>query len=226
MLYFAHGKLWSLSLFKEQSMDNSKWIEWARQLQSIAQAGLHYSKDIYDIERFERIREISAEMLAGAADMPIEKVRDIFLCEKGYQTPKVDVRAAIIKDEKILLVRENDGRWSMPGGWADVGLSAAENAVKESREEAGAQVAPCRMVALLDWQKNNGRGIPAAISVYKVFILCSFLGGSFEENIETTESGWFPLDALPELGWQKNTPEQVKMCFDALHDDNWTVIFD
>lgn len=201
-------------------------ISWARELQSLAQAGLRYSRDKFDIERFERIREISASMLAEISDTPIEKIKDIFCCERGYQTPKADVRAAVIRDDKILLVRENDGRWSMPGGWADVGLSAAENAVKEAKEEAGATVRPLRLIALQDWQKNNGRGKQYPISVYKIFILCEFLCGAFEENIETTECGWFALHELPELSYEKNTPEQIKMCFDGEATVNWTVIFD
>jgi len=207
-------------------MNSSNIIAWVRELQSLAQAGLHYSHDKFDLERFERIREISAEMLSALSDMPIEKVKDIFFCEKGYQTPKVDVRAAIIKDGKILLARENDGRWSMPGGWADVGLSAAENAVKESAEEAGAIVEPLKLIALQDWEKNNGNGLTSAISVYKIFILCRYLGGSFTENIETTDSGWFSINEMPELSYMKNTPEQIKMCFEASENENWKVVFD
>jgi len=206
-------------------MDKYRIVEWARELQSLSQAGLHYSRDVYDVERFERIRKISAEMLSEISDTPIGKVEEIFCCERGYQTPKVDVRAAIIKDGKMLLARENDGRWSMPGGWADVGLSAAENAVKESREEAGAIVEPVKLIALQDWQKNNGRGVPAAISVYKIFILCNYLGGEFVENIETTECGWFAPDELPILSNEKNTSEQIKMCFEA-QSENRTAIFD
>lgn len=207
-------------------MDKYRIVEWARELQSLSQAGLHYSRDAYDIERFERIRAISAEMLSEISDTPIGKVEEIFCCERGYQTPKVDVRAAIIKDGKILLARENDGRWSMPGGWADVGLSAAENAVKESREEAGAIVEPVKLIALLDWQKNNGSGFTAAISVYKIFILCEYIGGEFSENIETTECGWFASDELPVLSNEKNSREQIEMCFEAEKSENWTVIFD
>ena len=211
---------------EDNNMDSENTISWARELQSLAQAGLRYSRDKFDIERFGRIREISAEMLSALTDEPIEKVRDIFLCEKGYQTPKIDVRAAVIRDNKTLLVRENDGRWSMPGGWADVGLSAAENAVKEAKEEAGATVRPLRLIALQDWQKNNGRGKQYPISVYKIFILCEFLCGAFEENIETTECGWFAFHELPELSYEKNTPEQIEMCFAAACSDNWTVVFD
>lgn len=207
-------------------MEPSEIIAWARELQSISQAGLHYSHDKYELERFERIRDIAAEMLSKLSEMPVNTVKEIFCCEKGYQTPKVDVRAAIIENGKILLVRENDGRWSMPGGWADVGLSAAENAVKEAMEEAGAEVEPLKLIALQDWEKNNGNGIVSAISVYKVFILCHYLRGSFTENIETTESGWFGPNELPELGHMKNTPEQVKMCFEAAGNDTWKVIFD
>ena len=210
----------------KSNMESSNIIAWARELQSLAQAGLHYSRDKYDLERFERIREISVEMISALSDIPIEKVKDIFSCEKGYQTPKVDVRAAVIEEGKVLLVRENDGRWSMPGGWADVGLSAAENAVKESMEEAGAEVEPLKFIALQDWEKNNGRGIVSAISVYKIFILCRYLGGSFTENIETTGSEWFSINELPELSYMKNTPEQIKMCFEAAENENWTVVFD
>ena len=123
-------------------------------------------------------------------------------------------------------MQENDGRWSIPGGWADVGLSAMENAVKESREEAGAIAEPVKLIAVLDWQKNNGRDFAAAISVYKIFILCDYLGGSFEENIETTKCGWFSPDDLPVLSSEKNTPVQINMCFEAKKNANWTVLFD
>ncbi len=201
-------------------------IAWARELQSLAQAGLHYSKDNYDIERFERIREISAEMLSEISETPIEKVKDIFCCEKGYQTPKVDVRAAIIKDNKILLARENNGLWSMPGGWADVGLSAAENAVKESIEEAGAIVKPVRLIAVQDWQKNNGLGMESALSVYKIFFLCSYIGGEFKENIETTETQWFALNELPILSREKNNEEQIRLCFEAFANEAFICRFD
>ena len=100
-----------------------KWLEWAIELQSLAQAGLTYGKDIYDKERYERIREISAEIVSNYTDMSIEKVKDLFCNEVGYQTPKLDTRAAIFEDGKILLVRENNGKWSLPGGWVDVNVS-------------------------------------------------------------------------------------------------------
>ena len=117
-------------------MDNiEKWLQWAIELQSLAQAGLTYGKDVYDKERYERIREISAEMLSYKTDISIEKVKDLFCNEHGYQTPKLDTRAAIFSDEKILLVKEKNGKWSLPGGWVDVNLSIKENTVKEVKEE-------------------------------------------------------------------------------------------
>ena len=122
-------------------MDKNKtWIDWIIELQSLAQAGLTYGKDIYDKERYERIREISAEMMSNIADVPLEKVKGLFCNEIGYQTPKIDTRAAMFKDNKILLVHENNGKWSLPGGWCDVNISVAENIIKEVKEESGLNV--------------------------------------------------------------------------------------
>ena len=205
-------------------MDSLRWIKWATELQALAQAGLWYSRDPYDIERFERVRDIAAGMMAEGTDLPLEKVRDLFCNESGYQTPKIETRAAIFEDGKILLVRENDGLWSLPGGWADIGLSVGENAVREVREEAGLEARAERLIAVLDHAKHN-RPLNAH-SVCKIFILCSALGGHFEPNIETTGSGVFAEDALPELSEGKNSAEQIKMCFDAARDPDWRVLFD
>ncbi len=148
---------------------NEKWLEWAVELQSLAQTGLAYVKDNYDKERFERIREISAEMISYKTEIPLEKVKDLFCGDTGYQTPKLDTRAAIFEDGKILLVRENDGRWSLPGGWVDVNVSVRENTIKEVREEAGLDVVPERIIAVQDRAKHN---LPVyAYGVCK--ILCS-----------------------------------------------------
>ena len=114
-----------------------RWLEWAKELQFIAQAGLTYSRDPFDIERFERIREISAEIMSYQSDLPIEKVKELFCNETGFQTPKLDTRAAIFNDGKILLVKEKAGVWSMPGGWVDVNQSIKTNTEKEVKEEAG-----------------------------------------------------------------------------------------
>ena len=117
-------------------MDKSKqWLQWAVELQSLAQAGLAYGKDVYDLERYERIREIAAEILSRMSDVPLGTVKELFCNETGYQTPKIDTRAAVFQDGRILLVQEKDGRWSLPGGWCDVNVSVGENTVKEVKEE-------------------------------------------------------------------------------------------
>lgn len=204
--------------------NNEKWLSWAVELQSIAQAGLFYGKDKFDLERYERIREISAEMLAYKTDIPLEKVRDIFCCETGYQTPKLDTRAALFEDGKILLVRENDGKWSLPGGWVDVDLSVMENTLKEVKEEAGLDADLDFVIAVQDRDKHN---LPVyAYKICKVFVMCTKKGGSFAANSETVESGYFGLDELPELAEEKNTREQIEMCFAAHLAENWKTLID
>lgn len=200
------------------------WLKWAVELQALAQAGLQYGHDKFDLERYERIRDIAAQMVAHQTDLPLKKVKDLFCNETGYQTPKLDSRAAVFQGDKILLVQENDGRWSLPGGWVDVDLSVGENAVKEVREEAGLEVIPERIIAVQDREKHNQP--PYAYKVCKVFVLCRLVGGHFQENIETTESRYFGLDELPPLATEKNTEEQIRMCFEACQAEHWTTLFD
>lgn len=203
---------------------NKQWLQWAIELQSLAQAGLTYGKDVYDHERYERIREISAEILAHMTDIPLDKVKSLFCNESGYQTPKIDTRAAIFKDGKILLVRENNGKWSLPGGWCDVNVSVGENTVKEVKEESGLDVVADRVIAIQDRKRHN---LPVyAYGVCKVFMQCTVIGGHFEHNIETTEYRYFAESELPELATEKNNEEQVKMCFTAYRSDNWVTQFD
>ena len=204
---------------------NDRWLQWAIELQSLAQAGLTYGKDVYDLERYTRIREISAEILSHMSDLPVKTVKDLFCNETGYQTPKLDTRAAVFQDGKILLVRENNGKWSLPGGWCDVNISVAENTVKEVKEEAGLDVKPLSIIAIQDRAKHN---LPVyAYGICKVFVLCSLIGGSFQENIETTCFDYFTEDNLPELAAEKNNEEQIKMCFEAYRTgDQWKTIFD
>lgn len=205
-------------------MNKNKWLDWAVELQSLAQAGLKYTNDVFDRERFERIREISAEIVAHQSEIPIEKVRDIFCCEQGYQTPKLDSRASIIKDNKILLVHEKNGTWSLPGGWVDVDISVGENVVKEVREEAGLIAVPEKVVAVQDREKHN-RPVYAN-KICKVFVQCRVIGGEFKENPETTGFDYFGIDELPQLATEKINKEQIQMCFDAYNDDNWKTLLD
>lgn len=206
-------------------MLRDKWVEFAVEIQSLAQAGLTYGKDPYDRERYTRLREIAAEMIACKADIPVDTVRELFCGETGYQTPKVDTRAAVFQDSRILLVRENDGRWSLPGGWCDVNRSIAENTVKETLEEAGLRVKVERLIAVQDRNRHNTP--PYAYGIVKTFALCSILGGAFAPNIETTESRFFAEDELPEnLAEEKTNAEQIHMCFSAEMAEHWETLFD
>lgn len=207
-----------------------KLMKWALELQSLAQAGLFYGHDIYDRERYQRIREIAAQMIAERADLPVEKVTDLFFADSGYQTPKVDTRAVIPKEGKLLFVRENDGRWCLPGGWCEYNISPVDNAVKEAGEEAGLSIAVKSVIAVQN--RDNHCSPPYPFAVVRIFYLCEALGGSFTENIETTASSYFGEDELPPLAEEKCSPDQIQMCFAAVRafeekgENGWTVQFD
>lgn len=201
-----------------------QWLKFAIEIQSLAQNGLAYTNNLYDIERYTRLREISAEMLSMKTEFSIEKVKDVFCNETGYQTPKLDTRAAIFKDNKILLVHENDGTWSLPGGWVDVLESIKSNTIKEVKEETGLDVFAKKIIAVQDRNKHNKPVY--AYGVCKIFVLCELIGGKFENNIETTEIAYFSLDELPILSEAKNNKEQIELCFRANEDENWEVQFD
>ena len=204
---------------------DNRWFEWARELQFLSQSALAYCKDVYDIERFERIREISAEMTANLLDMPVEKARGLFCNETGYQTPKLDTRAAVVQDGRILLVQERDGSWALPGGWVDYDQSVRSNAAKEVYEEAGMVVDPIRLIALMD--HNRHHPVKAAHEICSAFVLCAYRSGEFKPNVETVSCGWFSADALPTpLALGKTTREQVLMCLEASADPTWEVLFD
>lgn len=199
---------------------NDKWLDQAIRIQSLAQSGLAYCRDTYDKERYEELRSISAEMLADRTGLPVGHVRDVFCCETGYQTPKVDTRAAIIENGKILLVHEKNGTWALPGGWCDVDQSVASNALKEVKEEAGLDASVEKLIAVQDWRRRNVCNY--LFGVVKIFVLCRSICGSFSENTETTGTGYFAPDELPEsLAVEKNTKEQILMCFAAASDPNW-----
>ena len=202
-----------------------KWLKWAIEIQSIAQAGLTYSKDDYDIERYKKLREISAEMIKEKSNISLEKVKNIFCNETGYQTPKIDTRAAIFKDNKILLVHENDDTWALPGGFCDVLESIKTNTIKEVKEETGLDVETVKIISIQDRNKHNKPIY--AYGICKIFVLCNTIGGSFKKNIETTETKYFSLDNLPNnLAIAKTTKEQIKMCFEAFNNSNWQTKFD
>ncbi len=198
--------------------------KWAMELQFISQAGLTYSQDDFDRERFARLREIAAEMMSMQTGFSVKRVETLFCNETGFQTPKLDTRAAIFEEGKILLVKEKNGTWSLPGGWVDVNQSIGENTVKEVKEEAGLDVVPVRLIAVQDRNRHN---IPVyAYGVCKVFVLCEVIGGAFCPNTETVESRFFALDELPLLAEEKNNARQIALCFEAYGSEGWVTLFD
>jgi ADP-ribose pyrophosphatase YjhB (NUDIX family) len=202
-----------------------KWLEWASRLQSIAQAGLTFGENRYDIDRYQQIRNLAIEIMHEYTEVSYDKIKDLFASETGYQTPKVDIRASVFKDDKILMVRERiDGAWSLPGGWADVNSSVGESAIRECREEAGASVIPKRVIAIQVANRHSESLYPHTI--YKVFVECELIESAFSENLETFESGFFSITSLPPLSTERNTKDQIEMCFEAKKHKLFEPIFD
>uniref|UniRef100_UPI0011BA6A50 NUDIX hydrolase N-terminal domain-containing protein n=1 Tax=Enterococcus florum TaxID=2480627 RepID=UPI0011BA6A50 len=203
---------------------NERLLDWAVELQALSQAGLTYTNDPFDKERFERIRTIAVEMLAMQSPLPQPELRRLFAEETGYPTPKLDTRAAIFNDQKILLVQENNLKWSLPGGWVDFDQSIRDNTLKEVKEETGFDAEAVKIIALQDRNRHNPPRY--AYGVCKIFVECKVLGGQFTENSETLQIGWFSLDELPELAEEKTTAQQIELCFSAYREANWQVQFD
>ncbi|MBN1949579.1 MAG: NUDIX hydrolase [Bacteroidales bacterium] len=201
------------------------WLHIAKELQSLAQAGLTYGENKYDIERYQRLREISAEVLAHYADMPLEKVRFLFASEEGYLTPKVDIRGVVFREGKLLMVREAvDGGWALPGGWADVNYSPFEIAEKEVFEEAGIRVKPLRLLAVFDKEKHAHP--PDIYHIYKLFILCEDSGEIPKPGMETTDVAWIDRQDIPKLSEPRITTEQIGIMFEYLDDPGKIVMCD
>ncbi len=202
-----------------------KWLEWATKLQSIAQAGLAFGENRYDLDRYNQIRKLSVEILNEYTGISHEKLIGLFASETGYQTPKVDIRASVFSGNKILMVREKiDGAWSLPGGWADVNSSVGESAVRECLEEAGAKVKPKRIIAVQHANRHSDTLYP--YTIYKIFVECELIESKFVENTETLEAGFFSFDSLPPLSTERNSRDQIGMCFEAKKKKLFEAIFD
>lgn len=203
----------------------NRLVDLAHELQAIASAGLLYSKQEFDIERYLRIREISAEIISMGSVESYQSIVKIFEDNDGYQTPKLSTRAAIFNsNEEILLVKDYDEKWVMPGGWCDYNKTILENTIKETFEEAGLNVVPYRLVGLFDHHKRNN---PESFFYgTHAFLLCKVLNGEFHKNNETSQSGYFRIDHLPDLNEHKTSKEQITYCYEAYKDENWRPIID
>lgn len=195
-------------------------LEFSRELASIGQAGITYSTDDYDRERFQRLREMSGELLAISGEVPPFR----WPPELGYDTPKVDVRAVVFRDDEVLLVKETrSGLWTVPGGWADVNLSPAANAEKECMEESGYAVKAKSLVSVID---RDHAGYPKnANSIYKIFFLCEITGGEAATSIESSEVGFFSLDALPPLDPDRIREADIRHAYSHYAAGNTEVVF-
>jgi ADP-ribose pyrophosphatase YjhB (NUDIX family) len=191
------------------------WLAWAREMQAIAQTGLTFSRDPYDRERYEQLRALAARAMAAGGGAEPAHVAALFAAEAGYATPKIDVRGAAFNAAgEILMVREvlDGGRWTLPGGWADVNLTAAENVAKEMREESGFEVHVTKLAAVWD-RTRQGHG-PSPFSAYKFFFLCEIIGGTAAPSLETSEVAFFPEHALPaDLSSSRVLPHQLRRMF-------------
>ncbi len=188
-------------------------MKWITEAQALVQSGLAYSKDLYDQERFERLRTMIAELTSCSTEIDFHDVNTHFSLEAGYATPKVDVRAFILKDNRVLLVKErSDELWTLPGGWADVNESASEAAVRETQEETGFTVSPIRLLALWDKQKHDHP--PQWPHAYKCFFQCEICGGAPQVNQEISEIAFFDLDNLPYLSTARVTEKQLRTLYE------------
>ena len=203
-----------------------KWLVWAREIQAIAQTGLAFTKDLYDRERYERLRALAARMMAEEAGADPAFVEGLFAGEAGYATPKLDVRGAVFVHGKILLVREraDEGRWTLPGGWADVNRSPSEAVIAEVREEAGLDVRATKLAALYDRTRHPHPPLP--FHIYKLFFLCEITGGTPAPGPETEGADFFGLDALPELSTSRVLAAQIARMFAHRDDPDLPTEFD
>jgi 8-oxo-dGTP pyrophosphatase MutT (NUDIX family) len=203
----------------------SPWLAWAREIQALSQSGLTYSTNEYERLRYQRLAEVAAEILQGYTGLSKEEALESFSMQPGYATPKVDVRGAVVRDDEVLLVQERvDGRWCMPGGWADVGDLPSEVAAREVWEESGFQVVPYRVVGVFD--ANRGGRPLAFYHAYKIIFLCRLVGGQAQPSHETAAVEFFAFDKLPPLSSNRTNERHLAEVRAHLRDPYRPVAFD
>ncbi len=203
-----------------------KWLEWAKALQALSQNGLTYSQNPFDIQRYEAVRSIAAEIMANHMQVDKNLVEGVFTQQSGYATPKVDVRGVLFRSNKILMVRERiDGLWSLPGGWADVNESPREAVEREVWEESGYESKALKLLAVFDRSKHGHQPV-RPFHVYKLFIQCDLVGGNSNPSMETSEVDFFTEDTLPELSLARVTEAQIKRFFEHNRQKDLPTDFD
>jgi len=203
---------------------NDIWVKWVRRLQSIAQNGRNYCKNEFDLLRYQQVEDVAAEIAARYSDGELQTITTMFRSETGPATPKIDVRAAVISENKILLVKERGDGWTLPGGWVDPGESPSEAAVRETKEESGYDVNAVRLMAIYDRDRQGHP--PCPFHVYKVIFLCDLVGGSPRTSLETDAVEFFNEDELPGLSESRVLPAQVTRAFAFARDPNLPADFD
>jgi len=188
-------------------------LQWARQVQAIAQNGLAFTKDPFDRERYDQLQRLVASILSSELDIPVGQVRDLWSRDEGYATPKVDVRGGVFDHGKVLLVRErSDRKWTLPGGWVDINDAPSAAVEREIREESGYQAKAVKLAALFD--KNRHPHPPGIHHIYKLFFLCELTGGAPTLSNETDGVEFFPVDRLPELSAGRVTRSQIARLYE------------
>jgi ADP-ribose pyrophosphatase YjhB (NUDIX family) len=200
------------------------WVNWVRRLQSIAQNGRNYSKNAFDLQRYQQVEDVDAEIAAKYTDAELPTIKGMFTRETGPATPKIDVRAAIISENKILLVKERGDDWTLPGGWVDPGESPSEAAVRETKEESGYDVSVFKLMAIYDRDRQGHP--PCPFHVYKLIFLCNLVGGAATTSLETEAVSFFPEDELPALSESRVLLPQIKRAFSFARDPNLPADFD
>ena len=208
------------------SIEAPAWLKWAREIQALAQTGKRYSVNDFQTERYERLMEIAAEIVAAANGVEPEPIARDFKAQTGYATPHIDVRGAVFRDGKLLMVRERiDGGWTMPGGWADVGDVPSEAAEREVWEEAGFRVKARKVVGVYD--ANRVDGWISLYHSYKLVFLCDLLSGEASPSNETSEVGFFGLDEIPAtLSGERTPPRIIQDAFRLMREPDCPTIFD
>ena len=201
------------------------WLRWAREIQAISQIGLYFSKNHYDETNFSRLKEIAAEMTEAHSNLSISTAKNIFQEQVGYATVKVDVRGAIVQNERILLVQERqDGNWCLPGGWADVGEMPSDMVAREVWEESGFEVVPEHLIGVYD--ANRGGSPLAFFHAYKIVFMCRIVGGQARPSLETAAVDFFRFDDLPVLSEPRTTQRHLDDIAAHLKDPDKPAVFD